>query len=67
MNRDAHVAASRHYEVDLTVRETYTVVVEAANAKEASHVARYVGGELDTWEHGDRTITGVKAVRRAAT
>lgn len=60
-------AASRRYEVDLTVRETYTVVVEAANAKEANHAARYVGFELDSWQHGDRTITGVKAVRRADT
>lgn len=55
----------RRYEVDVTIRETFTVVVEAANAKQAAEFARYRGGEVDTWAHGDRTITGVKDVRRS--
>lgn len=63
--RDDGIAASVRYEVDVTVRETFTMVVEASSAADARRAVRDPARSLvESWAHSDRQITGIKAVRR---
>ena len=60
---------ARRYLVEVTVRETFTHLVEASSAKRAAEIVREGGSTgdgvvLETWANGDRQMVGVKGVRR---
>jgi len=69
-DRTTSAAHEREYLVEVTVRETYTMVVRASSKKQARERALGSGlsrddSVIETWQNGDRQMTGVKGVTLA--